>query len=155
MRASAKPEALVYKVFMVSPLQPRTANVYSYFTWERNILLSFLRFCCCFVSGIILKLAVIVDHMLYSFINGYYIIIPTSYCIMILVFKFIFNFRFYFLKTMLVHKKIEQQVQNSHITPTPGSSSLTINILHSVLLQSLKQHWHIISNNCSLLWMTL
>lgn len=32
VRASARPEALVYKVFMVSPLQPRTANIYSYFT---------------------------------------------------------------------------------------------------------------------------
>ena len=138
MRASAKPEAFVYKVFMVSPLQPRTANVYSYFTGERNIILSFLRFCCCFLSGIILKLAVIVDCMLCSFINGCYIIVRTSYSITILVFKFIFNFRFYFLKTMLVHSKIEQQVQGSHITPTPHSSSLTINILHSVLLQSLK-----------------
>ena len=47
---------------------------------------------------------------------------------------------------MLVHSKIEQQVQGSHITPTLHSSSLILNILHSVLLQSLKQHWHIISN---------
>lgn len=71
-------------------------------------------------------------------------------------FGFQIYFRFYFLKTMLVHSKIELQVQGSHITLTPCSSSVTINTLHSILLQSLKQHWHIISKKiCSLLCMTL
>ena len=42
---------------------------------------------------------------------------------------------------MLVHSKIEQQVQGSHITPTPHSSSLTINILCFVtVFETLTHH---------------